>query len=205
MIAQVACSIDRKMPGITKSTDRQVSKSRNHQIDASPDHQITKSPNSALDWLAYLFATGAGAGLLPVAPGTFGALEGVGLFLLLRAPWALSDQRAVLFAVANTLIFAVGVLASDRVCKILQSKDPRRIVIDEVSGQLISLSPLLLSPTWLSVFIGFLLFRIFDIFKPYPIRKLEHLPGGLGVMADDVLAGIYAALLVWAGRRIHLI
>jgi len=124
---------------------------------------------------------------------------------LLRAPWALSGRQAVLLAVANTLIFAVGVLASDRVCKILQAKDPRRIVIDEVSGQLISLSPLLISPTWLSVLIGFLLFRIFDIFKPYPIRKLEHLPGGLGVMADDVLAGVYAAVLVWAGRRFHFI
>src|SRR5262252_11125035 len=182
-----------------------ATKSTNQQINKSKTQQINKSPNSPLDWLAYILATGAGAGLLPVAPGTFGALEGVGLFLLLRAPWALSGRQAVLLAVANTLIFAVGVLASDRVCKILKSKDPRRIVIDEVSGQLISLSPLLISPTWLSVLIGFLLFRIFDIFKPYPIRKLEHLPGGLGVMADDVLAGVYAAVLVWAGRRFHLI
>ena len=171
----------------------------------SPNHQITKSANSLLDWIAYGFATGAGAGLLPLAPGTFGSLEGVGLFLLLRASWASSNEKALLFAIFNTVIFALGVLASDRTCKLLQAKDPRKIVIDEVSGQLISLSPLLVSPTPLSVLIAFLLFRIFDIFKPYPIRKLEHLPGGLGVMADDVLAGVYAAVLVLAGRRLHLI
>jgi phosphatidylglycerophosphatase A len=190
---------------IAKSAILSMTKSPNRQINKSTNQQIKKSPTGAMDWISYLFATGAGAGLLPIAPGTFGALEGVGLFLLLRASWAPTEGRAVLLAVANTLIFALGVLASDRVCRILQSKDPRKIVIDEVSGQMISLSPLLVSPTWLSVFIGFILFRIFDIFKPYPIRKLEHLPGGLGVMVDDVLAGIYAAVLVWAGRRLRLI
>jgi phosphatidylglycerophosphatase A len=171
----------------------------------SPNHHITKSPHSLADWVAYMFATAGGAGLIPVAPGTFGSLEGVGLFLLIRAFWAFPTGQALAYAIFNVVIFGLGVLASDRVCTMLGAKDPRRIVVDEVSGQLISLSPLMLTPTPLSVVIAFLLFRIFDIFKPYPIRKLERLPGGLGVMADDVLAGIYAALLVWVGRRLQVI
>ena len=91
-----------------------------------------------------------------------------------------------------------GVPATHRV------KDSSRIVIDEVSGQLISVIPLALSPSATAIIAAFLLFRLFDIFKPYPIRKLEDLPRGFGVMADDALAGVYAGVLVLVGRLLHV-
>jgi len=117
-------------------------------------------------------------------------------------------QSASLFvlAIINVILFAVGVWASSRTCAMTGVKDPRLIVIDEVSGQLISLTPLVLLPSFsiTAVVIGFLLFRLFDIFKPYPIRKLERLHGGLGVMADDALAGVYAAVLLWLTNLVGL-
>jgi len=160
------------------------------------------------DRISYLIATGFGAGLAPLAPGTLGALEGILVFLVivwgygrfnLAAGWA-----EAIFAAINIVAFVSGVAASNRVCRLLGQKDPGRVIVDEISGQLISLTPILLNPSWLAVVTGFVLFRVFDIFKPYPIRKLEMLPEGLGVMADDVLAGIYAAVLLWAARRFHL-
>jgi phosphatidylglycerophosphatase A len=104
----------------------------------------------------------------------------------------------------NIVLFVVGVWASSRTCRISGLKDPQKVVIDEVSGQLIALVPVALSPAHVPVIAAFALFRLFDIFKPYPIRKLESLPGGLGVMADDALAGLYAAALIWIGRLLHL-
>ena len=106
--------------------------------------------------------------------------------------------------VINGVVFGVGVWASGRTCKISGLKDPQKVVIDEVSGQLIALVPAALSPAVVPVIAAFALFRLFDIFKPYPIRKLEGLPGGLGVMADDALAGVYAAALIWMGSLLHL-
>ena len=146
---------------------------------------------------------------MPVAPGTFGAAEGVAVFVLmaLLSGYRHSSHAGVIavWAAANLIVFAAGVAASDRVCRMLNQKDPGRVVIDEVSGQMIALSPVLFTPSWPAVITGFVLFRVFDIWKPYPIRKLEALPGGLGVMADDALAGVYAGLLVWAGHALHLI
>jgi phosphatidylglycerophosphatase A len=113
----------------------------------------------------------------------------------------------LLLAVVNLIIFAAGVWASTRTCEITGLKDPRLIVIDEVSGQLIALTPLAVWPSFsvAGVIAGFLLFRLFDIFKPYPIRKLERLHAGLGVMADDVLAGIYAAVLLWIAHLVRIL
>lgn len=145
-------------------------------------------------------ATGAGVGLAPVAPGTLGALEGVVVYLVISA---LSSQwRAAIFLGANVLVFAVGVWAAGRVCNLLCSKDPSRIVVDEISGQMIALIPAALNPSMTAVVAGFVLFRGFDIFKPYPIRKLEALSGGFGVMCDDVLAGVYAGALVLAWQML---
>jgi phosphatidylglycerophosphatase A len=160
---------------------------------------IKKERPAISDRVAYALATGLGAGFVPVAPGTVGALEGVVIYLAIDA---LNLERAsVLFALAviNVVLLGAGVWASNRSCEITGVKDPHSIVIDEVSGQLIALTPLALLPSTsiAGVVIGFLLFRLFDIFKPYPIRKLERLHGGLGVMADDVLAGIYAAGILW--------
>ncbi|PYT04439.1 MAG: phosphatidylglycerophosphatase A [Acidobacteria bacterium] len=152
-------------------------------------------------------ATGLGAGLMPVAPGTAGAVEGVAIFLLFHALHLGPGPSALALAIINVSLFAIGVWASNRVCGITRLEDPQLVVIDEVSGQLIALTPLAFLPSLsiASVFIGFLLFRLSDIFKPYPIRKLEHLPGGFGVMADDALAGVYAAVLLWGAHLLRLI
>ena len=127
-----------------------------------------------------------------------GALEGVAIYLAIHALHLQQVSSLIVLAVTNVVLFAVGVWASNRTCATTGVKDPHLIVIDEVGGQLIALTPLTLLPSFsiIAVVIGFLLFRLFDIFKPYPIRKLERLHGGLGVMADDALAGVYAAVLV---------
>ena len=95
-----------------------------------------------------------------------------------------------------TLITLVGIWAASRTEKLLGRKDPGKVVIDEVAGQLIALLPLVprLDPGWISILSAFLLFRLFDIVKPYPARRLEGLESGLGIMADDVVAGAYAAV-----------
>jgi phosphatidylglycerophosphatase A len=87
---------------------------------------------------------------------------------------------------------------------LLRIDDPGRVVIDEVSGQLISLTPLLVAPTWFSVLLGFILFRAFDILKPFPISKLERLPLGWGIMADDAGAGILVAAILLVLRLLGL-
>jgi phosphatidylglycerophosphatase A len=106
---------------------------------------------------------------------------------------------------AGLLLFALGVWASNRACKISGLKDPGEIVIDEVSGQLIGIAPLALAPSIAGAVLAFLLFRMFDIFKPYPIGRLERLPSGLGVMSDDALAGVYTAALVWLALGFRLV
>ncbi|MFL6275616.1 MAG: phosphatidylglycerophosphatase A [Blastocatellia bacterium] len=161
---------------------------------------------SLLNRLGYHIATGFGAGHLPVAPGTFGAAEGVVLFFIVTA---IVNQRLLLtlpgallvFAIINIALYAVGVWASDQAIVVTGLKDPRLAVIDEVSGQLIAMTPLIVYPSLAGVLVSFLLFRAFDIFKPYPIRKLERLPGGFGIMSDDALAGVYAAVLTWLAHN----
>lgn len=163
--------------------------------------------------LAYFIGTGAGAGLIPIAPGTFGSIEGVAVFLGLHAAASSLSANGVagvaacwlLFIGVNVVIFCVGVWASSRVAQLLGVTDPGRVVIDEVSGQLISLTPLLFAPTWLSVLLGFILFRGFDIWKPYPIRKFEQLPRGWGIMTDDVGAGILAAVVLLILRLVRIV
>jgi phosphatidylglycerophosphatase A len=164
-----------------------------------------------MDRLAYLLATGAGAGLLPLAPGTFGSLEGVAIFAGISVAARMGSTPHthisywLLLATANFVVFGVGVWASGRASRLMGSKDPSQVVIDEVSGQMISLTAILFAPTWQSVLLGFILFRAFDIFKPYPIRKLERLPGGWGIMADDVGAGILAALILLVARSVRIV
>jgi phosphatidylglycerophosphatase A len=157
-----------------------------------------------LDRFAYLTATGFGAGFAPKAPGTFGALEGVALFLLTLTLHLSSTQHFILLVVLNIVILVFGIWVSKRSCEISNLEDPSQVVIDEISGQLIALVPLAFGSTTARIILAFILFRLFDIFKPYPIRKLEHLPHGFGVMLDDVLAGIFAAVIVWLVSYFHL-
>lgn len=114
---------------------------------------------------------------------------GVGIFLLLKS-W-------VVQLVAILLITWAGIWAASRVERILGLKDPGKVVVDEVAGQVIALLPLsvfALGKVW--IIVSFILFRLFDIFKPYPARRFEALRSGLGIMADDLVAGFYAAVIV---------
>ncbi len=145
------------------------------------------SPKTTTDRLAVLVATAAGAGFLPKAPGTAGSVVGVGVYLTLVT----TGIGAYLPHAIILLLFA-GTLAANRV-ESFWGHDSQRIVIDEVIGQMTAFS--LAGATqwsWGLIFAGFVLFRFFDIVKPFPLRHLERLPGGAGVIADDVGAGLYA-------------
>jgi phosphatidylglycerophosphatase A len=158
-----------------------------------------------LDRTAYFVATGAGAGLAPIAPGTLGAMEAVGIYFLMTAFSPAPAAALIFLAACGLASFAAGVWAAGRTCRLCGIDDPSQIVIDEINGQLIALTPLAVAPSVAGVIAAFALFRLFDIFKPYPIGKLESLHGGLGVMADDALAGLYAAALVGLAIRWELL
>ena len=145
------------------------------------------------DRAAFVLATWFGCGLSPVAPGTCGALGAVPLHYLLCS---LPIEQHVLVIVFLT---AVGIWASHRVAMALGSEDPQLVVIDEVAGVLIAMAAVRGFGTMPTI-AAFLLFRFFDITKPGPIRRAEHLsPAGLGIMADDLLAGVAAAMVARLG------
>lgn len=133
-------------------------------------------------------------GYSPVAPGTVGTLGAVLLFYLISG---FSNLEYVLF----TIVFIILSVWVSEVARIrLGDSDPSRIVIDEVCGFLVTM--ILIPPSIINIALGFLLFRFFDILKPPPIRRSETLPGGLGIVADDVLAGIYANILLQIFARV---
>jgi phosphatidylglycerophosphatase A len=168
---------------------------------------------SAKDYLALAIAT-CGVGYLPLAPGTWGSLVGIGVYFMARAAsmkvffgvgaqhnFNLSQVYYGVIAFELVVVIAimlVGIWAASRTEKLSFQKDPGKVVIDEVAGQFIALVPVpfLLENAWWTVILAFILFRFFDIVKPYPARRFESLHGGLGIMADDVVAGIYAAMVV---------
>lgn len=150
--------------------------------------------------VADLISTWFGCGYAPAAPGTVGSLAGLAIGVVLREIAGFEWWHFLLLAV---IVFPVGVWAATRTARALGIKDPGRVVVDEVIGQWITLAgahPL----NWKSYAGAFLLFRIFDIWKPAPVRQLEALPEGLGIVADDVMAGCYAAVLLWLGGYFHL-
>ncbi len=159
--------------------------------------------------------TAGGFGYAPVAPGTFGSIAGVLLFLGLSWLGLSSDPSSgpslgvsvAVYAAIVVGISGVGIWAAGRCETVFGKKDDGRIVIDEVAGQLITLAPVLFSGAkvagatffvwWGLVVTGFVVFRVFDIWKPGPVGWAErHFEGGLGVMADDLLAGVMAGLLL---------
>ena len=144
--------------------------------------------------LAVVLATAGGAGYVPVAPGTAGSAVGVLLYAL-TWHWTLAGQLVLL-----GLVSAVGVWASDQAARHFQRDDPGPVVIDEVAGQLLTLIAAGGSVTGLIV--GFLVFRLLDIVKPWPAGRFEDLPGGLGIMADDLMAGLYGRLTLLAAASI---
>lgn len=147
----------------------------------------------ALSKIAWVIATWFGCGLVPRAPGTMGSLGAIPLYLLV----ARLGRPGV--AAAALLVTAVGVWAASVVARELGKKDPQIVVVDEVAGLLVTMLPMG-QVSWLAVGIGFALFRLFDVFKPWPIRKLEELPGGWGIVLDDIAAGMFGAA-VMAGLR----
>ena len=200
---------------------------------------------------ALFVATAGGLGYFPKAPGTWGSL--VGLVLAVLPAWIFfgftaatitarhgddsmflkvsawySDPFLWTQIVLTFFIAGLGVWASDRVCQRFHEKDPQYVVIDEVSGQHLTLllgcgipiwwrvaSPpwntlplglitLRSALNWKYLLLGFILFRVFDIWKPFPARQAESLPGGWGIMADDWIAGIYAAIGLWLARAAGL-
>jgi phosphatidylglycerophosphatase A len=143
-----------------------------------------------VDYLALSIAT-CGVGYLPLAPGTFGSVVGVAIFLLL-----VQRVSPVVIVVSIFLITFAGIWAASRTEELSGRKDPGKVVVDEVAGQMIALLPLTVyAVTPLAVMISFVLFRFFDIVKPYPAGRLEGLKGGFGIMCDDLVAGAYAAMI----------
>ena len=149
---------------------------------------------------AWLIGTFFGAGLLKPGPGTYGSISAVLLWyaaahILHPSPISLAVGTAIA-AVAATLI---GIPAATIVARESGREDPGHVVIDEVAGQLIAL--IAIPADWQHAAISLILFRVFDIFKPPPIRQLERLPGGTGIMLDDVAAGFFALAVA---QLIHL-
>ncbi len=142
-----------------------------------------------------LLATWFGSGLLPKAPGTWGSLAA------LPFAWAIQTAGGQLALLAAAgVVFLVGIWASDRMARDIGIKDPGAVVIDEVAGQWLALAFVPLS-AW-SYAAGFVLFRLADIAKPWPASLADRrVGGGLGIMLDDIVAGIYAGLVLLAGNK----
>jgi phosphatidylglycerophosphatase A len=145
----------------------------------------------ATERVAWTLATWFGCGLVPRAPGTMGTLGAIPLYLL-----AARGGRPVVAAVA-VAVTLVGVWSASVVSRELGVKDPQVVVIDEVAGLLVTMLPAPL-PSWRAVLAGFLLFRLFDVLKPWLVRDLERLPAGWGIVADDVGAGVLGAACMFA-------
>ena len=219
--------------------------------EVADPRQAVRDATQAKPRFALFIATAAGLGYIPVAPGTWGSLAGL---LITLAPWwtfygvlaaVITAERGdgsffirainlyldpflwaqiVLAALAAT----IGVWSASRAARFWGQKDPQRVVIDEVSGQHLTVllgcalpvwggkmqagasefplglitfrNPL----NWKYLLLGFILFRVFDIWKPFPVRQAESLPGGWGIMADDWVAAIYAAIGLWIARALGL-
>ncbi len=144
------------------------------------------TPDTPAKWIALFF----GAGSVPVAPGTFGTLAAIPVYLLL------ARLGPVAYVIGTFAIIAVGAWASGEAARELGVHDHSAIVIDEVAGYLVTMA--FLPVSWVSVIAGFVLFRIFDIVKPWPIGWLDgHVTGGAGIMADDLAAGAFANAVTW--------
>lgn len=162
-----------------------------------------RNPIGIVDHLALALTT-FGVGYIPGAPGTYGSVLGVGIFVLFdfsAMPRYLVFLAFLFFILTLTLI---GVWASGRSIELFGNSDPSQAVVDEVIGQLITFCFVPFGLGWPFILAGFLLFRLFDIWKPYPINKLQNLSGGLGVCSDDIVAGVYAGICLAIGYAIYL-
>ena len=167
--------------------------------------------NTRSDFTALAIATCGGIGYIPIVPASWGSLAACGIYFVVLIAnenltvWAQSQNfnaalletlRASFILVFLIGLFLIGMWSATRTVKLTGIKDPRFVVIDEVVGQFITFLFVPASIGWWIIPVGFFAFRLFDIWKVFPADKLEFLPDGLGVMADDVMAGFYAAALV---------
>jgi phosphatidylglycerophosphatase A len=214
---------------MTKETDLPPSGENPPSVSA-PSPPATESPQRKPRFALFV-ATAAGLGYLPKAPGTWGSLAGVGLTLLVSTTWMhfwnwtlsrflnfrgdmgqplmflgsfIVDSRMFPLTFAAIFIALIGIWASSRTARFSRLHDPQFVVIDEVSGQLLTYVVALAPLNWKYLLLGFILFRVFDIWKPFPARQSESLPGGWGIMADDWIAAIYAGLGLWIARAFGL-
>ena len=148
---------------------------------------------------ASLLGTWFGSGLLPAVPGTWGSAAA------LPFAWVMAAQfGSASLLIAAALLLPFGIWASNVLIHRGSGEDPGIVVIDEVVGQWITLSAV--SPGLISYGIGFILFRIFDVLKPWPANSLDrNVRGGLGVMADDIASALYAALVLWGMQELGLL
>lgn len=156
------------------------------------------APRTSADTVAHVLAVWFGCGHVPVAPGTVGTLGALPLYLLIR------DGGPVVVGAVAALVTVVGIWAAGRVARRLGKKDPQIVCIDEVAGVLITLLP---APhTTVGLIAGVVLFRLFDQFKPWPARLAERrLPGGFGIVLDDVFAGLWGAAVLLVAQAVGII
>ena len=177
-----------------------------------------RKPDGLVDYLSLTITT-VGVGYLPIAPGTWGSMAGVAIYLMVfkavESFWlgiTGHDPKWFFYSAATpavlglllVLLCLVGIWASGRAIELLGNSDPSQAVIDEVMGQLVVFLFVPFGISWPFVLAGFLLFRLFDIWKPYPIDDLQVLPGGLGICADDLVAGVYAGICLAIGYAVYL-
>jgi phosphatidylglycerophosphatase A len=158
-----------------------------------PDRAAPPAPAAPADRVALVVATGLGTGYAPVAPGTAGSALAV--VVLWIVPFSPAGLLAFLAAVT-----AAGIWAAGRAEPLIGGKDPGAIVVDEVAGMTLSVAAF--PPTLPVLLAGFVLFRVFDVVKPFPAGISQRLPGGWGVMADDLVAGLYALVVLAALRAL---
>lgn len=167
-----------------------------------------RSPSGLVDYFALAFTTW-GVGYLPLAPGTFGSMVAVAFYVGLERSLKFLEQSVFHLsintpssdawthsgiAVSLAVFVLIGIWASGRAIPLLGDLDPSEAVVDELMGQFITFLFVPFGLAWPLILAGFLLFRLFDIWKPYPIDDLQVLPGGIGVCADDIVAGVYAGI-----------
>lgn len=152
-----------------------------------------KAPAKRAPLLALVFATGLGSGYAPVASGTFGTAACAALLFPVRS--LLGPLVDVALSVVLTL---VAIVSADAVSRAIAIKDPKIVVIDEFAGYVVTLA--FLPKTWPWFLAAFFVFRALDVIKPPPCRRLEHLPGGVGIVLDDVMAGVYGCALLHLAR-----
>lgn len=176
-----------------------------------------RKPSGALDYVALALTT-FGVGYIPGAPGTYGSMIGVGIYVLaanflgsFRYGVQLSSPESLVSIVHAVILIAffafclIGIWAATRSVELLGNTDASQAVVDEVIGQILVFLFIPFTTSWLLIGSAFLLFRLFDIWKPYPIDLLQDLPGGLGICADDIVAGVYAGVCVAVIHAITLL